>query len=135
MGVSLVTWARWSDAGYEVSSAGDRRFSALFAEMPDGRTVEMHYQCDVKGFEHGGTAWRPYKGKTNGKSLAELRTGYFYLWRRWAALNHELIDALDVLVAEHGDILTDRFARSEVNQAHALAEILNVKRLREWQMI
>lgn len=35
--------------GYEVSSSGDKRFSALFAKMADGRTIEEHYQCDIKG--------------------------------------------------------------------------------------
>ncbi len=33
--------------GYEVSSIGDIRFSALFARLEDGRTIEQHYQCDV----------------------------------------------------------------------------------------
>lgn len=37
---------RWSRrGGYEVSSKGDRRFSALIALMPDGRTIEQWYQC------------------------------------------------------------------------------------------
>ncbi len=133
-GFPEVRWNRYGE-GYEVSSAGDQRFSALFAEMPDGRTIEMHYQCDIKGFEPGGTAWRQYKGKTGGKSLPELRIEYTYLWRRWAALNPELVEELDELARAHGDLLTDWFARSDVNQANALSQILNMKRLREWQMI
>ena len=40
-------WTR--KGGYEVSTAGDWRFSALTARLDDGRTIEMHYQCDVKG--------------------------------------------------------------------------------------
>lgn len=31
--------------GYEVSTKGDKRFSALNAIMPDGRSIEQVYQC------------------------------------------------------------------------------------------
>lgn len=130
-----VRWARFSDAGYEVSSAGDRRFSALFAEMPDGRSLEMHYQCDVKGFNPGGTNWRAFKGRAGDVSPSDRYAGFLALWGQWAARNPGLLQELDALVAQQGDVLTDKFARSEVNQAHALAELLNTKRLREWQMI
>ena len=37
-----IKWSR--KGGYECSSKGDKRFSALFAVMPDGRTIEQHYQ-------------------------------------------------------------------------------------------
>lgn len=40
--------------GYNVSSTGDRRFSALYAILSDGRCIEAHYQCDVKGYDPGG---------------------------------------------------------------------------------
>ena len=33
--------------GYEVSSKGDKRFSALNAVLPDGLSIEVHYQCRV----------------------------------------------------------------------------------------
>jgi hypothetical protein len=29
---------------YEVSSRGDKRFSALYAKLSDGRTIEQAYQ-------------------------------------------------------------------------------------------
>lgn len=45
--LSRYSWGRRTRPGYEVSSKGDKRFSALFAKMPDGRSIEMHYQCDV----------------------------------------------------------------------------------------
>ena len=48
----MFTYARYG--GYECSSHGDKRFSALFAKLADGRTIEMHYQCDVKGYQPGG---------------------------------------------------------------------------------
>lgn len=36
------SWKRYG--GYEVSTHGDKRFSAFCALMPDGRSIEMHYQ-------------------------------------------------------------------------------------------
>ena len=45
----LFSWQR--KEGYECSSKGDKRFSALFATMPDGRTIEQWYQCDIKGYD------------------------------------------------------------------------------------
>ena len=56
----LITWSRFG--GYECSSKGDARFSAFRARMPDGRSIEEWYQCDVKGYDPGGTAWRSGKG-------------------------------------------------------------------------
>ena len=35
------TWAQKSPNGYEVSSKGDKRFSALFACMPDGKFLAV----------------------------------------------------------------------------------------------
>lgn len=49
----MITWARFG--GYDCSTKGDRRFSALVAKMPDGRTIEQWYQCDVKAYDIGGT--------------------------------------------------------------------------------
>ena len=48
--------------GYECSTKGDKRFSAFCAIMPDGRSLEMWYQCDIKGYDIGGTNWRLGKG-------------------------------------------------------------------------
>ena len=59
----MYYWARRDKNGYEVSSKGDKRFSALYARMLDGRTIEEHYQCDVKGYDVGGTNWKLGKGK------------------------------------------------------------------------
>lgn len=124
--MSLFTWARFNDHGYEVSSRGDQRFSPLFATMPDGRTIEAHYQCDVKGFEPGGTAWRQYKGrKPTGKSAAELWEGFLGLWRIWAELHPREMQDLQRRAIGHGGILTDRFARTPINQARALSVLLN----------
>ena len=54
-------WSRYG--GYECSTRGDRRFSAFTALLHDGRTIEQHYQCDIKGYQPGGRNWRLGKGK------------------------------------------------------------------------
>jgi hypothetical protein len=47
-------WAVEFENGYEVSTVGDKRFSALVAKLKDGRTIEEAYQLDVKGFRQLG---------------------------------------------------------------------------------
>jgi hypothetical protein len=108
-----VTWARYD--GYEVTSAGDTRFSALFARLPTGETVEDRYQCGVKGFSH----WRVGKGKPGGSWGA-----YLAIWEEWARHNGSLLAELLTIVGPNGT-LSDRYATSEINQAHALAVLLN----------
>ena len=125
----MITWAQWDDDGYEVSSRGDRRYSPLFARMPDGRTIEAHYQCDVKGFDPGGVAWMQFKGRNPaGVSRQQLWEGFLGLWRVWAAENKHLMRHLLVLAEEHNGVLTDRFAKTSINQAHALSVLLNEMR-------
>ena len=117
----MFTWSRYG--GYECSSRGDARFSAFNARMPDGRTIEQHYQCDVKGYQPGGTNWRLGKGKPPLRQ-ADLWAEYVALWRVWAAANMPLMRELYVLAGDDKK-LSDRFATTDVNQAHALATILN----------
>lgn len=123
----MIVWARHHRDGYEVTSRGDQRFSPLFATMEDGRTIEAHYHCDVKGFDPGGTAWRQFKGKRPaGVTEAQLWTGYLRLYKDWGWKNMPLLAELDVIVRrDHESILVDRFATGEINQAHALAVLLN----------
>lgn len=119
-----------SHSGYEVSSKGDSRFSALFALMPDGRTLENHYQCDVKQHNPGGTNWRDYKGQPpKNKYLTPelLYAKYLELWQIWANHNPDLIADLKLYADNHGGVLRDSFATSQVNQARALAQILTEK--------
>lgn len=120
-----VTWGR--TGGIEVSTMGDKRFSALVATMPDGRTIEMWYQCDIKGYQRGGTDWRLGKGKPpliryKGDHLWQM---YLNLWRIWTIHNIELMQELSKRIKENGNILSDRFASTDINQARALATILN----------
>lgn len=115
-------WSRYT--GYECSSRGDARFSAFQARLDDGRTIEEHYQCDVKGYDVGGTNWRLGKGKPPLRPLDEdaLWEKYLNLWRQWAD-THE--DLLEELAFRSYGILSDQFATTPVNQAHALTVILN----------
>ena len=106
-------WKRYSALGYEVSSAGDRRFSAFYARLPNGRSIEETYQT-AKGSGKGRPAVDPnfdYWGT------------YLSLWEAWAEANPTLLREL-IKAAKH-KILTDRFAKTENNQARALAYILN----------
>lgn len=112
--------------GYECSSKGDARFSAFRARMPDGRSIEEHYQCDVKGYQPGGTNWRLGKGKPP-RVLRDTWPEYLALWQVWAQTNQALLDELATAARAHNNVLSDMFASSPINQARALAEILNAR--------
>lgn len=97
---------------YEVSSKGDRRFSAFYARLNDGRTIEQAYQS-AKGTGKGRPAkdpnfayWETYKG----------------LWDQWADENPALLAELAVIAKTR--TLVDSFARTENNQARALSVII-----------
>lgn len=119
-----MAWARFAPNSYECSSAGDKRFSALFAVLPDGRTIEEAYQLDVKGYRSLTDDWRFAKGKPAlvEKTHDELFSEYLALWEEWAAYNQDLIDEL-VQIVQGGKVLTDKFASTKINQAHALSVI------------
>ena len=116
--------------GYELSSHGDRRFSALFCRLKDGRTIEQAYQLDIKGYRVEGDDWRLGKGKPsiNGKNPDQLWDEYLKLWRQWTQENPAILEDLRNKAA--GKILTDKFASSPVSQARALALILNETELK-----
>ncbi len=121
----MIRWARTCSGGYEVSTKGDKRFSAFVAQMHDGRTIEQWYQCDVKGYDVGGTNWRLGKGKPSLIEYPDLYKEYRKLWVIWSMNNLPLIHELSRNVSSHKNCLTDQFAKTPVNQAHALADILN----------
>lgn len=110
-------------ASYEVSTAGDKRFSALNARLKDGRTIEEAYQLDVKGYRAHSSDWRAGKGKPGLDPNVDLWVAYKGLWDDWALENPGLIR--DLGERAKGKCLTDKFASSPVSQARALAEILN----------
>ena len=119
----MFTFARYG--GYECSTHGDKRFSALFAKLADGRTIEMHYQCDVKGYQPGGTNWRLGKGKPPLDASKDLYAEYKQLWLKWASDHKPEMRELYRAAKANGGILSDKFASGPVSQARALAEILN----------
>lgn len=111
--------------GYELSSKGDGRFSALYAKLADGRTIEEAYQLDVKGYRVQSNYWGTGKGRPaiNGKTHDQLWEDYLQLWKTWAEENPQAIE--DLRVKAKGKVLTDRFASSPISQARALSIILN----------
>ena len=124
----MYTWTRFSKVGYELSSAGDKEFSAFYARLPDGRSIEQHYQCDVKGYDVGGTNWRAGKGKPPLDRTKDLYAEYLALWQQWAQQPNakRALQRLRTSLAAAGiSVLTDRFATTPVNQAHAIADLLD----------
>jgi hypothetical protein len=124
---TFIKWSRKYPGGYECSSKGDTRFSAFFAKMPDERSIEHWYQCDVKGWDPGGMNWKLGKGQPPQMHYptGQLWLAYLGLWRLWAVQNQQLIVELKELAGKHCHTLTDCFANTEMNQAHALATIIN----------
>lgn len=126
-------WAR--KGGYECSSKGDKSFSALFAVLKDQRTIEQHYQCDVKGYDPGGTKWKLGKGKGPADEVPiNLWASYLELWKKWAKTDQGAIDLArlaSVLKKDSGDYnntVSDTFANTPISQARALACLLNERR-------
>lgn len=115
----MFTWARFG--GYECSSKGDSRFSAFYAILPDGESIEYKYQVRCKGYP----SIKEGKGKPPLDPSADLWEAYLNLWRLWAQHNLPLMRALYIAALKHNGVLSDRFATTEINQARALATILN----------
>jgi len=115
------SWARTK--GYECSSKGDKTYSALFALMEDGRSLEMHYQCDVKGYDPGGYNWRAGKGKPPLKESSF--DDYLNLWKKWATVHVTYMRRLYEHAKRYDGVLSDCFAKTPINQAHALSVLLN----------
>ena len=113
----MIMWTNKPGTGYEVSSKGDRRFSALYATLPDGRTVETAW-ANAKGYPD----WRSAKGKPAAHADFDYWHVYKGLWRIWAKANPDLM--IELAVVKGDKPLVDRFARTANNQARALAELL-----------
>lgn len=125
---------------YEVSSRGDKRFSAmtatfapgttLFGHDVSGRTIENVYQNGVKQGQWHVSVGNQKTGAPSSKEIIKGNTeddsyyqGYLPLWQEWARQNPQLIEELRQKA--QGKILTDMFASTAVSQARALADILN----------
>ena len=139
------TWNRTSDNSYEVSSKGDKRFSALYATFNKGTiidgidvggmTIEDVYQKVVKKSGKGKAPAKDSKLYNEALKTKEEREdfsyleGYLPLWQEWARQHPELMEELREKAK--GKILTDKFANTRVSQARALADILNSQRVKE----
>ena len=137
-----IKWGRFSDNGYEVSTRGDKRFSALVATFKKGtvidgvdvggRTIEDVYQHVIKKSRKGQAPAKDSRLYNEALKTKEEREnfsyteGYLPLWQEWAKQNPELMDELRAKLA--GKTLTDQFANTRVSQARALADILNSMR-------
>lgn len=134
-----IQWARVASNNYEVSSKGDRRFSALYATFKPGtiidgvdvgsRTIEDVYQNVIKKSGKGRAPSKDSKLYNESLKTQEERedfsytNGYLPLWQEWARQNPELIEELREKAK--GKVLTDQFANTRVSQARALTDILN----------
>lgn len=124
----MKQWARYAANGYECSTRGDKRFSAMCAMLRDGRTIEEAYQLDVKGYRRiGYTAMQAKKDRGAHAPVRltpkQLWQGYLALWKQWASENPALVREL--AEKSRNKVLTDMFASSDISQARALAVILD----------
>lgn len=117
--MKYFTWNRYG--GYECSSVGDKRFSAFYARLADGRSIEEHYQVDVKGYPTMAAG----KGRAPVNRVSDLFGEYLKLWQQFFQINPTLLDELKELVGAHGNCFSDTFATTQINQARAIATILN----------
>ncbi len=132
-------WAVNAPNSYEVSSAGDNRFSALFARFAQGTqfmgqdisnmTIEDVYQKVIKKSGKGlppaqdSILYNPSLTSKTAREDFSYKTTYLPLWQLWASQNRTLIEELRQAVK--GKVLTDKFApNTTVTQARALADIL-----------
>jgi len=124
-------YARKDPQGFEVSSTANtnigKAFSAFNAKLSDGKSIEYHYQVNVKGYP----SIKAGKGKPPKDTSIDSYGEYKKLWERFAKENPKKIKALKKAAA--GRVLTDRYATTEVNQARALYEILAEPSNREAQ--
>ena len=136
---AVFNWGKTSDNNYEVSTRGDKRFSALNATFKKGTviegvdvggmTIEDVYQSVIKKSKKGQAPSKDSKLYNESLKTKEEREdfsyteGYLPLWQEWAKQNPELIEELRTKAA--GKTLTDQFANTRVSQARALADILN----------
>lgn len=134
----MDAWARYDADGYEVSTGGDRRFSALVAKFADGThlgdvdisgmTVEEVYQHIVKRSGKGlppaedSILHNPALHTDGEREDYSYENGYLPLWTMWARQNPRLVSELRRKSA--GRPLTDKFASTSVTQARALADII-----------
>lgn len=120
----------------ECSSRGDKRFSALYAQVNINGvvdTIESHYQLSKRfGDAPAPTHWKQCKGRKpthmvfNGKTLpiTYLTRYYNWLWKEYLDQNPSLVEYL-----KQFDGYNDCFARKGCNnQAEAISTYMKEKR-------
>ena len=119
-------WARRVNKGepyYECSSKGDKRFSPLYAKIGNV-TIEELYQLDIKGYRNKVKHWKEAKGLPPlNKTYEQAYKEYKALWRLYLTLHLDLLQ--EIAEKAKGKTITDMFATSDINQAHAICDILN----------
>lgn len=115
-----TTWERHNLNGYECSSKGDKRFSALYATI-NGQTIEYLYQVKIKGYP----SIKEGKGNPPLTNLTPEDTWQCYLglWRAYFQQNPLLY--IELRKTRDGTTFTDCFATTEINQARAISELVN----------
>lgn len=113
--------------GYQVNTTGDKRYSPFIATVRDGRTIEAIYQCDIKGYDPGGTNWKAGKGKPPLDKTTELFTEYFGLWEEWFIANTGAVEELNEILKTNLYRIGDKFGTTNVNQGLVLSILLNEK--------
>lgn len=119
-------WSRYHVCGYECSTAGDTRFSPLFARLSDGRLIVDTHQLHWGPSRLRACDWRLGKARRALTPNVNLWQSYLSVWAQWARENPALM--LDLAARARYGILTDRFARTGISQARALAHLLNESR-------
>ncbi len=116
----LFKWSR--KEGYECSSIGDTMYSAFYAKI-DGKSIEEIYQCEIKGYK----TVKDGKGKPPLTKIShdDLWKAYLSLWQAWALEHEDDIYLLAILASDNQYTIRDSFANTDINQARALAYILN----------
>lgn len=98
---------------YEVSTQGDRRFSAFVARLRDGRTIEEAYQLDIKGYRSFSDDVKYGKGKLPlflGDITRSTKTGYQARTIE-NATESDMTLAFAIDYTSAGERLTERVAR------------------------
>lgn len=103
------------DKIYEVSSSGDYRFSDLEATLSDGKTIKEAFEPFLARYKSTDKSVKPLTYK-------QLYLTYKNLWRQWADEHPDEIASL--AVEAKGKTLTNKYAKTNINNARVLSEIL-----------
>ena len=120
-------WSRVVKRGepyYECSSKGHKEYSAIYAKIND-KSIEEIYQLDIKGYRGMINNWTEAKGKPPLRNIneEELFEEYVELWKKYFKEHPELLEKIKK--EAYGKTITDMFGITSINQARAIACILN----------